>query len=361
MCNMTRKIKKVSVKSKEPENNKQRRIKAVHAISCRKDATQIHEQFDIYYDSFTEAIWFSELNSVFDIEKNNYTIIGKRGKNSKLVEAIIAYDRPDIILIKNNKPLLVIEITQEVPTGHNVGQRFARLARAVELGIPTIYFFPFDAKKHGEYAGLCNLNIRLLAAAKRLYEIHDTPLLCVNWPIDEYGEIITDGSENDTIKAILESYVDSGFDKNCLGFSQQLRAMDNEYQTRLSNRKSYANLPNSIIKSKTEVLLEDYGLTEVPQSFAQRQYSYVYSMEMKPKSCKRQDPYTGMTLLYDYLCCRTGPSVENKESNLVLSFPEIPVETWKTNNPNNPHTKSCNWYLTANLFLFKDGHIWIRG
>ena len=44
------------------------------------------------------------------------------------------------------KVLLVVKKTREVPTGHNVGQRMARLIRAVELGIPTIYFCPFKTE-----------------------------------------------------------------------------------------------------------------------------------------------------------------------------------------------------------------------
>ena len=88
--------------------------------------------FDIYFDSQTEAIWFSSLHPAFDIDKNRYHMIEKRGNNIPLVTKITEYDKPDIIVIKDNKPLLVIEITQEVPTGHNVGQRFARLVRAIE-------------------------------------------------------------------------------------------------------------------------------------------------------------------------------------------------------------------------------------
>lgn len=36
-----------------------------------------------------------------------------------------------------------------------------------------------------------------------MYEIHDTPLLCVNWITDSLSEIIVDGSENNTIIDIL--------------------------------------------------------------------------------------------------------------------------------------------------------------
>ena len=43
------------------------------------------------------------------------------------------------------------------------------LVRALELGVPAIYFIKYVAKKHGKYAGMCNINSRLfLSFEKRL-------------------------------------------------------------------------------------------------------------------------------------------------------------------------------------------------
>ena len=317
-------------------------------------------RLDIYYDSLTEASWFSSLNSAFSLDKNNYHIIERRGNNPKIVDEITSYDKPDIIVIENNKPLLVIEMTQEVPTGHNVGQRFARLVKAIEMGIPAIYYFPFDAKKHGEYAGLCNLNIRLLKAAKKMLELHNTPLLCVNWITDKNGEIITDGTENDRMKQLLKSYVDSGFDKNCKEFLVELNNMQREYDNRLRKRPSYSSLPNSVTKEKTSSILVQYNINDAKPSFINRMYTYVYKMDMSPAKCKRQDPYTGTAFIYDYLVCRNGSDVSDKDNNLALWFPSITKDVWFKKNPNDLTTKSCNWYLTANILLFKDGYYIVR-
>lgn len=316
--------------------------------------------YDIYYDSLTEAAWFSSLNPAFDIDCNRYHVIERRGNNPALVDEITKYDKPDIILIQNNKPLLVIEITQEVPTGHNVGQRFARLVRAVEMGIPTIYFFPFDAKKHGEYAGVCNLNIRLLAAAKKMLQIHKTPLLCINWKTDSSGEIVVDGTENDEIIALLKSYLDSGFDKNCTGIRSHLAFMSEEYHRRLAIRPSYAKLPPSVEQYVTTSFVRNYNLPRLPSGFMGREKTYVYKMVMTPEKCKRQDPYTGTAFIYDYIVCRNGPNPKDKANNLVLYFPKLTIEVWNQKNPNDITTKSCNWYLTANMLLFKDGYILLR-
>ena len=320
--------------------------------------------FEVDYDSLTEANWFSSLHPAFDImsPKNRYEIIKRRGSNPQIIEDITAYDKPDIILLQDGKPLLVIEITSEVPTGHNVGQRFARLVRAIELGIPTIYFFPFDAKKHGEYAGMCNMNARLLLAAKNIYTIHKTPLMCVDWITDSDGEIITDGSEDAHIKSMLASYVSSGFSKQCKGFVDQLTDMDAEYARRVATRPSYKEMPNSVSKMPTSAFIRAYRIdtSKVDDDFINRPFTYIYTMDMTPANCKRQDPYTGMTFIYDYVLCRNGADVSEKSNNLVLRFPSLTKRIWHANNPNDPNTKSCNWYLTANMLLYLDDFDFLR-
>lgn len=315
---------------------------------------------DIYYDSLTEAEWFSNLNSAFSFDCNEYHPIESRGKNPVIVDKLVQYDRPDIIVINHGLPVLVLEKTQEVPTGHNVGQRFARLVRAVELGVPAIYYFPFDARKHGENANICNLNIRLIDAAEKMFKIHGTPLLCVDWKTDAEGEIIIDGSESRELSAILKDYVDSGYSKKCEAFMDQLLKMDDEYCDRLAIRKSYGELPNSVKCIETTKFCKEYQINDVSSEFLNRLYTYKYTIDMSPDKCKRQDPYTGTAFIYDYMVCRNGPNVEDKCANLVLYFPRITIELWKKLNPDDLKTKSCNWYLTANMLLFSDGYMELR-
>ena len=62
---------------------------------------------EIYSDCLIEEDWFKNLNETFkhaDCEK-----ILSRGKNIQTVENLIKYDRPDIILIKDKKPVFVLE------------------------------------------------------------------------------------------------------------------------------------------------------------------------------------------------------------------------------------------------------------
>jgi len=101
---------------------------------------------EIYYDSLQEGTWFK---SMHDDLKDARLIAINDIKSGTPVSKALEYDRPDIILADNGIPILVIERTIEVPTGHNVGQRFARLAAAAEAKIPLVYFGPYMARKHG--------------------------------------------------------------------------------------------------------------------------------------------------------------------------------------------------------------------
>lgn len=284
-----------------------------------------------------------------------YEIINNRGKNSQLIDEIVSYDKPDIILLHKGKPVLVIEKTQEVPTGHNVGQRFARLVKAIELGITVFAFFPFRARKHGAYSSICNLNIRFLKASFNMFEIHKTYLLAVNWPSDESGELINDGNENNEIQSLLRNFLDSDFDKHNNAFQSHYTILEEEYRQRLFDFQAYGSLPNSVDLVSTESIVSRYPNIKASQSFISNQNSYIYKIGMTPDKARRQDPYTGTQFIYDYLVCRNGENVKDKYSNLVLFFPNIDQKVWFEKNPNNPLSKSSNWYLTASALMFRDG------
>ena len=92
-------------------------------------------KWQIFADDQTEGDWFKARSKLFDDAE---IVIIQRKNNPEYIQKLLKYDRPDIILVKEGVPKLVIEKTREVPTGHNVGQRFARLVNAVENGIPII-------------------------------------------------------------------------------------------------------------------------------------------------------------------------------------------------------------------------------
>lgn len=317
----------------------------------------------VWADNHVEADWFQSLNRSF--AEANVRILGGRGTNGPLIDGLLQYDRPDIILEWDGQARLVVEKTREVPTGHNVGQRMARLVRAVEERVPAIKFFPFDAMKHGDYANICHLNARLLAAFRQMSAIHDVPMIAVNWPSDRSGELVIDGSEDRQMQNLVGSFVDGGMERWWPEARTAMKLMDREYATRVTVNPKYAELPNSARIMETHDLIVDVERTtrlngDALRDLLRLDQSVVYTIGMNPAKARRQDPYTGTQFVYDYAECRTGPMVAEKHRNLVLVFPKIRLADWLRMNPNDPARKSSNWYLTANALVFSDGWIPLR-
>lgn len=314
-----------------------------------------------YCDDINEFDWFVGLHPKF--ESAVFERIGRRGLNPEFVDDLIVYDRPDVILAIDQVPLLVIEKTREVPTGHNVGQRMARLVRAVEKGVPTIKFFPFEARKHGAYSSVCFLNARLLGAFERMWDIHNTPILAVNWPIDAHGELLDDESADSELIELIAGFVDAGLSGDC-DVMQVARAYQvAEYQHRCALDARYAEPPPSLTIERTSEFIDRISLPDkeaLAEGLILRDETVVYLIKMTEANCRREDPYTGTQFIYDYLYCRSGPDPADKARNLVLHFPSIRQEVWESNNPDDPGRKSCNWYLTANAHVYSDGWSLLR-
>ena len=316
---------------------------------------------EIYYDSLVEEDWFKNLNK--ELNLSNSHKIQLKG-NIPIIDNLLTYDKPDIILTKDKKPVLVVEKMKEVPTGHNPFQRAARLARAAENKIPAIYFFPFKAKKHGKFSNICYLNLRLLEAFEKMWKIHNSPILAVNWICDQDGELVDDGSEDESLKFILEKYINSNFDRSCQIFQELRIEMIKEYNERLLLPRGmiYKNPPPSVPIKKTKDFLDNLEFSidkEIKHSLMKREESVIYKIGLNDSTPKRQDPYTGSALIYDYLYCRKAINPEDKYRNLIIYFPKISFSKFKEKFPNDK-TKSSNWYISANALVFCDGIKLIR-
>ena len=314
-----------------------------------------------FCDDLNEYSWFVTLDR--RLEAAEFERIGPRGSNPPAVENLIVYDRPDVILLRDGKPVITIEKTREVPTGHNVGQRMARLVRSVELGIPTIKFFPFDARKHGAHTGICNLNARLLLAFENMWEIHNTAIMAVNWPSDSHGELLEDDSADRHLQELLGGFIDSGFNPHCAVFQRVKKDQLAEYSSRCDAYEAYGNPPPSLRIGKTKDILKELGITPTTidaKKLLLKSESVVYEIGMTEEKCRREDPYTGTQFVYDYLYCRNGPDPSNKSRNLILYFPNIRHQIWNSKNPDDISRKSSNWYLTANAHVYRDGWASLR-
>lgn len=323
----------------------------------------VSQSLTIYCDAKHEGLWFRDLSPL--LRDATFATIGRRGTNPPIIESLVFYDRPDIILLNNGEPVLVLEKTTEVPSGHNIGQRLGRMVRALEHNVPAIMFMPFDSKKHGKHANLCNLNARVLDGYLRMWDIHETPAFAVNWPSDSDWELITDGTEDDEISAVVHDFLESGFDWNCRKFREHQDRMEAEFARRITIRASYNRPPPSVKIIPTSafasmVAARTGGAASIPHAWLARKETVLYTMAMNEKKCRREDPYTGMQFLYDYQHCRNGPHPDDKLRNLVIDVPKVSTRRWKEANPNDPGRKSVLWYATANAIFLSDGLIEVR-
>ena len=160
-------------------------------------------RFTILYDEPQEAEWFRNLDREFqDADEIPITDASRL----RTVQKVLSYDRPDIVLLDRGMPILVVEETVEVPSGHNVGQRFARIAASAEAGIPFLYFGPYVAKKHGGItAGPRYMNVRLFLALDAMERITGTAVTTINWPVDAYSEVLRGHAKDADVREYIST------------------------------------------------------------------------------------------------------------------------------------------------------------
>ncbi|MDD4178550.1 MAG: hypothetical protein PHH14_00660 [Candidatus Margulisbacteria bacterium] len=306
--------------------------------------------YEIYYDAFQEGKWFQCLSK----HLSDAILLPISQTDNPEVRKLLRYDKPDIILLHNGKAVISLEKTTEVPTGHNIGQRFGRIVCAAEEKVIGIYFGPFLAMKHGTYAGKCWLNVRQLRAMLKLKEFHHIPSLAVNWKCDSKYELIRNGTETDGLSSLVNRLIEHNFSPNITGVSlveQEMGEVIDESETR---RSAYKEPPPSARIISTDKYKQDKRLNgvQLPKYFFSRAKSLHYVVGMK--AGLRSDPFTGMQLVYDYAYCRTGPNKEDRSINLVMEIPDLSVKDWDS--VTNTERKDKRMLkLFPDLLLLKDG------
>jgi hypothetical protein len=302
---------------------------------------------------YQEAHWFRGLHPNLRSAKEE-AISDAEGWDS--VKAVLSYDRPDIVLLDGEQPILVVEETVEVPSAHNVGQRFARIAAAAECGVPCLYFSPYVAKKHGgKTAGPRYVNLRLFHALDAMVRTTRTAITTINWPVDEHFEVRRDREKDANVRNYMATFFNVYQANGFAGVNASLLA--SEIHRRMILERSafvsrsirkpeqYDGPPPSVNllsladfkrqhgrsiekvgKNINEVVLYKVGMTNI-----------------------RSDPYTGMAILYRYLYI-----VEQPSRALVLWFPRITMSAWRTAARGN--RKDVRLFrIAADAILFSDG------
>lgn len=313
---------------------------------------------EIFYDSYPEGVWFKSLHSsLVNATLNPFPTSTER---KEALQRVLLYDRPDIVLVDNDRPILVLERTVEVPSGHNVGQRFARLVAAAQMQIPVVYFGPYAAYKHGgETRGPRYMNLRLFYALDNLAKIENTAATTINWPVDDHYEIIQRPAIRDKrVKAYMELFFTfyTRYDRSELAqlianstFQQE---QDTEKTTFVSEkvRKSeqYDSPPGSVL-IKPLMSLPELAMERPKNLHAAEVVLYAVGMQHM-----RSDPYTGTAMLYAYLYCG---GMHDRRRNLVLHFPNISTGQWRNAASGRGRKEIRLFKLAADGILFSNGYL----
>lgn len=310
-------------------------------------------EWTIYADELQEGVWFKALDPRFAaaVEED---ITGAIERNPNLEPALL-YDRPDIILgDTDGMPVLVVERTIEVPSGHNVGQRFARLAAAAEARIPVVYFGPYVAQKHGgETAGPRFMNLRLFTALDHLANVNQSAVTSIKWPVDEHFEIVRQARKDDRMRAYLTLFLEAYGDQNQTDINDAIMKSEFENQQLDERNRFVATVRRAHVYEAPPVSVVVCTGAQAAQStnasiLATYDQVVLYRVGMRNV---RADPYTGMAMLYRYLYVL---GVDTKRA-LVLHFPHITVAMWQRAAKSGRRKDVRLFRIAADGIVFGDG------
>lgn len=315
--------------------------------------------FTILYDEPHEADWFRALHPDFaDAREASITSVSRMPH----VKEILAYDRPDIILLSGDEPVLVIEETVEVPSGHNVGQRFARIAAAAEAQVPSLYFGPYVAKKHGgDTAGPRYMNLRLFHALESMSRTTGSAITTINWPVDKRCEVRRDRAKDQDVREYMEMFLTGFYNKPRTHIHEHIVSSElhgrliNERiafaQTQIRNPEQYDGPPASVVILGRQDFEQQHGLARTALADSMTEVVR-YEVGM---NYIRSDPYTGMGILYRYLY-----TLNYASRALVLWFPNISQDQWMSAAAKGNRKDIRLFRVSADAILFSDGLL-VRG
>lgn len=307
--------------------------------------------YEIFCDSLQEGLWFKRLNICFSDAKLAVIPNSLREQRTHGLERVLQYDRPDIILKDNGNVIFVLERTVEVPSGHNVGQRFGRLVAAAKERIPVVYFGPYMAYKHGGVtAGPRYMNLRLFYSLKNIADYYNTAVTTINWPVNQNCEVLKTPLKDERLVEYLELFMDYYNAHGSIGLTEHIK--NSSFQKKQYHEQEM--FAENEVKKPEQYNTPPDSVKIMPVS----QFERIYCILPYHDNCIRHielyhvgmtyirsDPYAGMAALYHYLYGR-------HDVVQILHFPNIPYDAWRELRKT---TKTYRMYKEFSYaILFKD-------
>jgi hypothetical protein len=278
------------------------------------------------------------------------------------IKEILYLDSPDVIISISDIPVISIEISEEAGTGHNVFQRFSRLAAAVENNVAAFYIYPeavWINRTRSQTKSWDVLNPLIFKTMENMMRIYDIPAFLYFFPTDyqgdrrkapgnaygpkghlyeddpmypgvpnsNSGEMVQLLKHLDEVLKICSTNVPSQVGSVALKkkWAQDKRDWMSE-QWAARNAGKIWSPQTATIEVDTKVLLDylsqyadknhDFG-----PLLSSREKTIIYFP--KEKYRKQGDPYTGALAGLDYLLCRDGRTYEDRDKNLVIAFGDL--------------------------------------
>lgn len=315
--------------------------------------------FRVWYSNPDHARYYIDNTQLLDEERNGKLICSKLyesdANNSKNfhkvpthIKKILYLDAPDIIIEKNDKPILSIEISTEAGTGHNAFQRFSRISAAIENNVPVLYIYPEAVYVYRRTrSGWDRINPLIFQALEKAMRIYNIPALLYYFPSN-----LRSGNTNfpRNTKGLLydNNYPTCPFINNEI---QHMFDVINLLVRKANNGEEMTNLlGEALIHSKRDDMLREFYnktngntaelspvtateiiptsvLLDYLSNYSGSSYSFdgilpsrLNTLVYKVNADFRGDPYPGALAGLDYIMCRNGKSFEDRNLNLVLAW-----------------------------------------
>lgn len=255
---------------------------------------------------------------------------------------ILKLDTPDLIVTIDQNgvdiPVISIEITSTTPQSQHAKQRIPRLIAAAESNVPALYIIPKRKLSGGtQYP----LGMDLYNCVNKIRTVTGIPVFIYNFP-DENGVLINDltypnqpylqSEEMLSAFNIIDVIIQNQVEKNqieslyenaliiaeierhdVLGNEADVNVGKFETLTEINTDElyTYINSETDIHPSRIRATLD-----RLPDRIINREQTLIFHPKGRMFD-HAGDPYTGMIGFFDYVFCRTGPNIEDRNKNLV--------------------------------------------
>lgn len=278
------------------------------------------------------------------------------------IKKILYLDAPDLIVDIDHEPIFSVEVSTEAGTGHNVFQRFARLAASVENNVPSFYIYPEAViiTRQNTAPRWDRINPLIFKALDDVMSIYKIPSLFYYFPTDYQTHPVASTSPNLVQKGLKydsnRDYSGSpvGTDSEMISMFSVMNEIINVVERHgvikgrnqllgrrpIIDRRTFmgqefvnkggtmATSPLSAIERvPTEYLLNylsqfENNQYQIGELLRSRDETVIYKIDAK----FRGDPYPGALAAIDYLVCREGKSFEERRYNLIMVWGNLTID-----------------------------------